>query len=137
MKEVKRLTQKTLVELLLKYGELTVPKISELLEVNPANVDYHLKVLTEKGIVCAKKKRYGSKYYVNEKCLAPSNMVYMVFSLFLALVIFGAILLCYGWIYEALLFLVASNILGAMYFVGGVSKQRKDKVEALLRGLGS
>ncbi len=137
MKEVKRLTQKTLVELLLKYGELTVPKISELLEVNPANVDYHLKVLVEKGIVVAKKKRYGSKYCVNEKCLAPSNMVYMVFSLFLALVIFGAIWLCYGWIYEALLFLVASNILGAMYFVGGVSKQRKDKVEALLRGLGS
>jgi DNA-binding transcriptional ArsR family regulator len=137
LKEVKRLTQKTLVELLLKYGELTVPKISELLEVNPANVDYHLKVLVEKGIVVAKKKRYGSKYCVNEKCLAPSNMVYMVFSLFLALVIFGAIWLCYGWIYEALLFLVASNILGAMYFVGGVSKQRKDKVEALLRGLGS
>ena len=137
MKEVKRLTQKTLVELLLKYFELTVPKISELLEVNPANVDYHLKVLVEKGIVVAKKKRYGSKYCVNEKCLAPSNMVYMVFSLFLALVIFGAIWLCYGWIYEALLFLVASNILGAMYFVGGVSKQRKDKVEALLRGLGS
>lgn len=137
MKEVKRLTQKTLVELLLKYGELTVPKISELLEVNPANVDYHLKVLVEKGIVVAKKKRYGSKYCVNEKCLAPSNMVYMVFSLFLALVIFGAIWLCYGWIYEALMFLVASNILGAMYFVGGVSKQRKDKVEALLRGLGS
>jgi len=134
MKESKHLEDKTVVELLLAHNELTVPKMAELLEANPASVDYHLKGLIERNIVKVKKKKYGSKYSVNEKVISISGLYNWVFSITFIFWLIGLMSVSVNFFFAVFL-LATSGFMGVCTLLMVISRQRKDKIKALLQTL--
>jgi len=58
---------------LLKHRSLCVNALARALEITPAAVSQHLRILRDVGIVTAEKRGYFVHHHVNEKTLAEWN----------------------------------------------------------------
>jgi len=135
MVSVVKMDSKELVELLITHGALTVPQISKLLDANVGSADYHLRKLMEKGIVKKREKSYGSKYYVDDALFALSREVLWGLASTVSLLVFGVFALFVWDVLFTVVCLFLSSLAGTLVITSVASKQRKEKVKALLQAL--
>jgi len=132
----RRLSRREIVELLLKYSELSLPQIAKLLDAGVGSVDYHLKKLAEKGIVNVKKRKYGTRYSLNQDIISASLKAYIQLASTLVFTITGIIFLfSFNFVLSAISFSV-SSITGMWLAVEKIRYELKGKVERILEELG-
>ncbi len=124
-----------IVELLQNHGQLTLPKIAKLLDANVGSVDYHLKKLSEKGIVRVKKKSYGTLYSLSDELTSVSGRVkYELAFTFVFMV--GGILFLFqlNFVYASVSLLV-SSVVGTLSAIRKAHRQKRERLKEILKTL--
>jgi len=129
----RRLSDREIVELLLKHGSLSLPQIAKLLDANVGSVDYHLKKLAEKGIVKIKKKKYGTKYSLDERIMTASTRTAVQFAITLIFTVIGFVFLLRFEFVHASFLLSISSVVGTFLAFKKLKRELEGKIEEILK----
>ena len=129
----RRLSDREIVELLLKHGSLSLPQIAKLLDANVGSVDYHLKKLAEKGIVKIKKKKYGTKYSLDERIMTASTRTAVQFAITLIFTVIGFVFLLRFEFVHASFLLSISSVVGTFLAFKKLKRELEGKIKEILK----
>lgn len=121
-----------ILEYLLRHGESTVSEISRGLNIERKTVEYHIRKLSERGIIRARVVKNMRKYHVNTELIDPKRelLTAVASSFFYILAI---ILIIHGYLIQAVLPLLIPATLSVILSWIQYAQKITTKIETLLQ----